>query len=102
MPDCKSPFPLVLRSQHQGLVPDPSPLIFRSLLPSPLSLHPGRPYRMLHGVQGSPLEQPFGEFVAAARVTQLGLVPALVRTWRASGCMQARRLLSPTPCTKVP
>lgn len=41
-------------------------------------------------MQGSPLERPFGEFVAAARVTQLGLVPALVRTWRASSCMQAR------------
>lgn len=40
-------------------------------------------------MQGSPLERPFGEFVAAARVTQLGVVPALVRAWRASNCMQA-------------
>jgi hypothetical protein len=29
--------------------------------------------------QGSPLGRPFGEFVAAAGVTQLGLVPSIAR-----------------------
>eukprot|EP00887_Chlorella_sp_A99_P006425 scaffold3.g6425.t1 len=37
--------------------------------------------------QGSPLGRPFGEFVEAARVTQLGLVPSICKAWRASGCM---------------
>ncbi len=39
------------------------------------------------GVQGAPLRRPFGEFVAASGVTQLGLVPSIVRAWRGSGCM---------------
>ncbi|KAK9822001.1 hypothetical protein WJX81_007477 [Elliptochloris bilobata] len=57
--------------------------------------------------QGSPLERPFGEFVAAARVTQLGVVPALVRVWRGSGCMQgldwsALRCFASTGETSVP
>eukprot|EP00884_Botryococcus_braunii_P002914 jgi/Botrbrau1/12623/Bobra.0169s0150.1 len=38
--------------------------------------------------QGSPLEKGFGEFLGAARVTSLGLVPSIVKAWRASGCMQ--------------
>lgn len=37
--------------------------------------------------QGAPLGRPFGEFVSAARVTMLGLVPSIVRAWRHSGCM---------------
>ncbi len=37
--------------------------------------------------QGSPLGRDFGEFVSAARVTVLGLVPSIARTWRSSGCM---------------
>lgn len=51
--------------------------------------------------QGAPTGRPFGEFVAAARVTMLGLVPSLVRAWRASDCMagldwSALRCLSST------
>ena len=37
---------------------------------------------------GPPLARPFGEFVDAARVTMLGLVPSIVRAWRGSDCMQ--------------
>ncbi len=37
---------------------------------------------------GPPLARPFGEFVDAARVTMLGLVPSIVRAWRSSDCMQ--------------
>ncbi|KAF6258505.1 hypothetical protein COO60DRAFT_1639067 [Scenedesmus sp. NREL 46B-D3] len=37
--------------------------------------------------QGSPLGRDFGEFVAAARVNVLGLVPSIVKAWRSSGCM---------------
>ena len=36
---------------------------------------------------GAPQGRPFGEFVAAAGVTQLGVVPSLVATWRATACM---------------
>jgi acetyl-CoA synthetase len=35
----------------------------------------------------SPLERGFGEFVSEARVTMLGVVPSLVKAWRASGCL---------------
>ena len=35
----------------------------------------------------SPLGRPFGDFVAAARVAVLGVVPSVVRAWRASDCM---------------
>lgn len=38
-------------------------------------------------MQGAPLGRPFGQFVQAASVTQLGVVPSIVRAWRASGCM---------------
>jgi acetyl-CoA synthetase len=37
---------------------------------------------------GAPTGRPFGEFVAAARVTMLGVVPSIVRAWRSSGCME--------------
>ena len=37
--------------------------------------------------QGSPLGRDFGEFVEAAGVEVLGLVPSLAQAWRASGCM---------------
>ena len=37
---------------------------------------------------GAPLARPFGEFVDAARVTMLGVVPSIVRAWRGSDCMQ--------------
>ncbi|KAL4429385.1 hypothetical protein ABPG77_005159 [Micractinium sp. CCAP 211/92] len=45
----------------------------------------GATIALLHG---SPQGRPFGEFVAAARVTMLGVVPSIVKAWRASGCMQ--------------
>ncbi|CAI5458474.1 unnamed protein product [Closterium sp. Yama58-4] len=35
---------------------------------------------------GSPLTQGFARFVQDARVTVLGVVPSLVRSWKASGC----------------
>ncbi|KFM24179.1 Acetyl-coenzyme A synthetase [Auxenochlorella protothecoides] len=37
---------------------------------------------------GAPTGRPFGQFVAAARVNVLGVVPSIVKAWRASGCMQ--------------
>jgi acyl-coenzyme A synthetase/AMP-(fatty) acid ligase len=37
--------------------------------------------------QGSPLGRDFGEFVSAARVNVLGLVPSIAKAWRSSGCM---------------
>lgn len=36
---------------------------------------------------GAPQERGFGELVRDARVTMLGVVPSLVRTWRKTGCM---------------
>ncbi|MBI4702098.1 MAG: AMP-binding protein [Deltaproteobacteria bacterium] len=36
---------------------------------------------------GSSLARPFGRFVQDARVTMLGLVPSLVKAWKASDCM---------------
>ncbi|KAG1671365.1 hypothetical protein FOA52_002975 [Chlamydomonas sp. UWO 241] len=36
---------------------------------------------------GSPLGRDLGEFVAAANVEVLGVVPSIVKAWRASGCM---------------
>lgn len=38
-------------------------------------------------MQGAPLGRDFGEFVAAARVNVLGLVPSIVKAWRSSNCM---------------
>ncbi|KAJ9530713.1 hypothetical protein QJQ45_014884, partial [Haematococcus lacustris] len=38
--------------------------------------------------EGAPTGRDFGQFVAAAGVTCLGLVPSIVKAWRASGCMQ--------------
>ena len=37
---------------------------------------------------GAPTEREFGEFVQNARVTMLGVVPSLVRTWKNTGCMK--------------
>jgi len=37
--------------------------------------------------EGSPLERGFGQLVQDAKVTMLGVVPSLVKTWRATGCM---------------
>lgn len=37
---------------------------------------------------GSPLGRPFGQFVAAARVAVLGVVPSMARAWRGTGCMR--------------
>ncbi|MDC0936765.1 AMP-binding protein [Pirellulales bacterium] len=36
----------------------------------------------------APATRPFGEFVQDAQVTMLGLVPSLVKAWRASDCMR--------------
>ena len=58
-----------------------------------LSLHllcPGLGLTPALCLQGSPLGRPFGEFVQAAGVTMLGVVPSMVKAWKASGCMQAR------------
>lgn len=38
-------------------------------------------------MQGAPLGRDFGQFVQAARVNVLGLVPSIVKAWRASDCM---------------
>jgi acetyl-CoA synthetase len=38
--------------------------------------------------EGSPQSREFGAFVADAGVTHLGVVPSLVRTWRATDCMK--------------
>ncbi|KAG7669817.1 hypothetical protein KSW81_007961 [Nannochloris sp. 'desiccata'] len=37
---------------------------------------------------GSPVDRQFGQFVSSARVAVLGLVPSIVRSWKASGCMR--------------
>ena len=37
---------------------------------------------------GVPTEREFGEFVQNARVTMLGVVPSLVRSWKNTGCMK--------------
>lgn len=37
----------------------------------------------------APIGEGFGRFVQDARVNMLGLVPSLVRLWRASGCMES-------------
>src|SRR5206468_9705952 len=37
---------------------------------------------------GSTTRRPFGEFVSAAGVTMLGVVPKLVRAWRIDGTME--------------
>ena len=37
---------------------------------------------------GAPTERGFGEFVRDAKVSMLGVIPSMVRTWRATGCMQ--------------
>jgi acetyl-CoA synthetase len=38
---------------------------------------------------GAPTGRDFGRFVADAKVTMLGVIPSLVKTWRASGCMRS-------------
>ncbi len=37
---------------------------------------------------GAPTERGFGEFVQAAGITMLGVIPSMVRTWRSTGCME--------------
>lgn len=37
---------------------------------------------------GSPNRQSFGQFIANHKITHLGVVPTLVRTWRNSACME--------------
>ena len=37
---------------------------------------------------GAPTEREFGEFVQNARVTMLGVVPSLVKSWKNTGCMK--------------
>ena len=37
---------------------------------------------------GMPTERGFGAFVQAARITMLGVIPSMVRTWRSTGCME--------------
>lgn len=37
---------------------------------------------------GTPLARAFGEFIQNSKVTMLGLVPTLVKTWRATQCME--------------
>jgi acetyl-CoA synthetase len=36
---------------------------------------------------GTPTTRGFGQFVEKARVTMLGVIPSLVKTWRSTGCM---------------
>ena len=36
----------------------------------------------------APTERDFGEFVQAAGITMLGVIPSMVRTWRSTGCME--------------
>ncbi|MBI2078663.1 MAG: AMP-binding protein [Euryarchaeota archaeon] len=48
---------------------------------------------LVHGAtmalyNGSPLSRAFGEFVSRARVTMLGVVPKLVRSWKANATME--------------
>ncbi len=37
---------------------------------------------------GAPLDSNFGTFVQDAKVTMLGVVPSIVKHWKASGCME--------------
>jgi len=37
---------------------------------------------------GAPLDNGFGKFVQEAKVTMLGVVPSIVKHWKASGCME--------------
>jgi acetyl-CoA synthetase len=37
---------------------------------------------------GAPLDKNFGKFVQKAKVTMLGVVPSIVKHWKASGCME--------------
>jgi len=37
---------------------------------------------------GAPLDVGFGTFVQEAKVTMLGVVPSIVKHWKASGCME--------------
>lgn len=59
-------------------------------LPSPLSAtthpaHRASPYVSIHThPQGAPLGRDFCQFVEAAQVTALGLVPSIVKAWRAA------------------
>jgi acetyl-CoA synthetase len=37
---------------------------------------------------GAPTGREFGQFVSDAKVSMLGVIPSLVKTWRTSGCME--------------
>lgn len=37
---------------------------------------------------GVPLGKPFGKFIQNSRVSMLGVVPSIVKTWRSSACME--------------
>lgn len=56
---------------------------------------------------GAPTGQRFGQFVEDAGVTMLGVIPSLVKTWRATGCMRSldwsrvRRFSSTGECSSA-
>ncbi|MEX0675802.1 MAG: AMP-binding protein [Pirellulales bacterium] len=56
---------------------------------------------------GAPTGRDFGRFVQDARVTMLGVIPSLVKTWRATGCMRSldwsrvRRFTSTGECSSA-
>jgi len=56
---------------------------------------------------GAPTGRDFGQFVADAEVTMLGVIPSLVKTWRATGCMhgldwsRVRRFSSTGECSNA-
>eukprot|EP00967_Tisochrysis_lutea_P148831 scaffold284928_cov18-Tisochrysis_lutea.AAC.2 len=52
-------------------------------------------------MQGSPLGRDFGQFVSAAQVNMLGLVPSIVKAWRHSGCMKWDQCLPPLRCGAI-
>jgi acetyl-CoA synthetase len=56
---------------------------------------------------GAPTGRDFGKFVSAAGVTMLGVIPSLVKTWRATNCMRSldwgavRRFSSTGECSSA-
>lgn len=38
---------------------------------------------------GAPLDDGFGKFVQEAKVTMLGVIPSIVKHWKATGCMES-------------
>ena len=37
---------------------------------------------------GSPVEEGFGEFIEKAKVTMLGVIPSIVKSWKTTACME--------------